>query len=80
MFGLPPFEGGDIRLRSLNYVNANIADEYQLTKASAITRMSTEQDNELDVSGKQELVNETLDQVEGNDNESGNPAFIASAH
>lgn len=30
MFGMPPFEGGDRRLQSLNYVNMDKADEYQL--------------------------------------------------
>jgi hypothetical protein len=30
IFGIAPFEGGDLRLRSLNYVNSNIADDYQL--------------------------------------------------
>ena len=29
MFGLDPIEGGDRRLQSLNYVNANIIDQYQ---------------------------------------------------
>lgn len=30
MFGMPPFEGGDRRLQSLNYVNQNLVDSYQL--------------------------------------------------
>lgn len=30
MFGLEPFEGGDKRLQSLNYVNVNLVDKYQL--------------------------------------------------
>lgn len=30
MFGFEPFEGGDVRLRSLNFVDASIANEYQL--------------------------------------------------
>ena len=30
IFGMPPFEGGDVRLRSLNYVDASIANQYQL--------------------------------------------------
>lgn len=29
MFGLDPIEGGDRRLQSLNYVNANMVDQYQ---------------------------------------------------
>lgn len=32
MFGLEPFEGGDIRLQSLNYTDASIVNEYQLKK------------------------------------------------
>jgi HK97 family phage portal protein len=33
MFGLPPFEGGDRRLQSLNYVNVELIDKYQLNKS-----------------------------------------------
>ena len=29
-FGLPPYEGGDVRYQSLNWVKQDIADEYQL--------------------------------------------------
>lgn len=32
IFGYPPFEGGDIRHISLNYINREIADQYQLSK------------------------------------------------
>lgn len=32
MYGLEPFAGGDIRLQSLNYVDASIVNEYQLEK------------------------------------------------
>jgi Phage portal protein. len=32
IFGYPPFEGGDIRHMSLNYINRDIADQYQLSK------------------------------------------------
>ena len=35
VFGYPPFEGGDIRHQSLNYVNREIADKYQLGKINA---------------------------------------------
>lgn len=30
MFGIEPFDGGDIRLQSLNYTDASIVNEYQL--------------------------------------------------
>lgn len=33
LFGIPPYEGGDVRLQSLNYVDVNIASEYQMAKA-----------------------------------------------
>lgn len=33
MFGIAPFKDGDRRLQSLNYVNTNIVDNYQLKKA-----------------------------------------------
>lgn len=32
IFGLPPFPEGDIRLQSLNYINSNVAELYQLEK------------------------------------------------
>ena len=34
IFGLPPYEGGDVRYVSLNYINANIIDQYQLAKVN----------------------------------------------
>jgi hypothetical protein len=30
VFGYPPFEGGDKRKQSLNYINAELADSYQM--------------------------------------------------
>lgn len=32
LFGYPPFEGGDIRHMSLNFINRDIADSYQMQK------------------------------------------------
>lgn len=32
IFGYPPFPGGDVRKQSLNYINRDIADAYQLGK------------------------------------------------
>jgi HK97 family phage portal protein len=32
IFGYPPFEGGEVRHMSLNYINRDIADRYQLSK------------------------------------------------
>lgn len=34
VFGYPPFEGGNIRNKSLNYINRDIADTYQLSKTN----------------------------------------------
>lgn len=34
LFGYPPFEGGDTRHMSLNYINRDIADNYQMNKFS----------------------------------------------
>lgn len=34
VFGYPPFEGGDVRHMSLNYINRDIADQYQLSGAT----------------------------------------------
>ncbi len=38
VFGYPPFEGGDIRHQSLNYVNREIADKYQLGKIATTAK------------------------------------------
>lgn len=47
MFGLPPYEGGNIRLMSLNYVNVDIANQYQLSNAGAkATEQPQEKNNE----------------------------------
>ena len=35
MFGLDPIEGGDRRLQSLNYVNANTVDQYQADRVGS---------------------------------------------
>lgn len=35
MFGIPPFDGGDRRLQSLNYVNVDLVDKYQMGKAGS---------------------------------------------
>ena len=35
IFGIPPYEGGDVRYMSLNYCDVNIANQYQLNKAGA---------------------------------------------
>lgn len=34
IFGFPPFPGGDVRVQSLNYVNVDIIDKYQMQKAA----------------------------------------------
>ena len=33
MFGIPPYEEGNVRYMSLNYVDVNIANQYQLDRA-----------------------------------------------
>lgn len=35
IFGIPPYEGGDVRYMSLNYCDVDIANQYQLHKAGA---------------------------------------------
>lgn len=34
LFGYPPFEGGDVRHQSLNFIKRDIAEQYQLANAS----------------------------------------------
>lgn len=35
MFGIEPFDGGNRRIQSLNYVNVELVDKYQLSKSGA---------------------------------------------
>lgn len=35
MYGMEPFEGGDRRIQSLNFMNVNLVDEYQMKQAGA---------------------------------------------
>lgn len=35
MYGMEPFEGGDRRIQSLNFMNVNLVDQYQLAQAGA---------------------------------------------
>lgn len=55
MFGLPPYEGGDVRLMSLNYVNIEIANQYQLNNAGAKTEQNTEKE-ETNTYSKEEIL------------------------
>lgn len=34
LFGIPPYEGGDVRIADLNHINVNIMDAYQMAKAT----------------------------------------------
>jgi hypothetical protein len=33
LFGYPPYEGGNVRVMSLNYIDASLANDYQMKKA-----------------------------------------------
>lgn len=46
LFGYEPFDGGDVRLRSLNYVDASIANEYQLANKSKLPDVGLEDEDE----------------------------------
>lgn len=37
MFGIPPYDEGNVRYMSLNYVDVNIANQYQLDRAKGGT-------------------------------------------
>lgn len=45
LFGYPPIEGGDQRVQSLNFVNTQIADKYQLTNAGSKEEVQDENNN-----------------------------------
>jgi hypothetical protein len=46
MFGEPPFDGGDIRLQSLNYADASIVNQYQINNGSKAAAPKEEDDGE----------------------------------
>ena len=46
MFGMEPFEGGDVRLQSLNYAEESIVNEYQMSGNSKNLTKKEEEDNE----------------------------------
>ena len=46
LFGFEPFDGGDTRLRSLNYIDASIANEYQLANKSKLPDVGLEDEDE----------------------------------
>lgn len=45
LFGYPPIDGGDRRVQSLNYVDTEIANTYQLTNAGDKTKGGQDEDN-----------------------------------
>lgn len=45
MFGMPPYEGGDVRYMSLNYADVQIANQYQLNNAKANNNNDGGEDN-----------------------------------
>ena len=55
MFGLPPYEGGDVRLMSLNYVNVDIANQYQLNNKGSNEQPKDEEGKETTYS-KEEIL------------------------
>ena len=46
MFGLPPYEGGDVRYMSLNFANVEIANQYQLSKAGTKVNENPKEETE----------------------------------
>ncbi|MEN6349329.1 MAG: phage portal protein [Syntrophomonas sp.] len=38
LFGYPPFEGGDTRYMSLNYIDVSLANEYQMKRAGTLAK------------------------------------------
>jgi HK97 family phage portal protein len=54
IFGYPPYEGGEVRLVSLNYVDVNIANEYQMQKAKAAATPPPAEGEKKDVTDKTE--------------------------
>lgn len=53
MIGLPPYEGGDVRLQSLNYVDVKIANNYQMTNAGGEAPVKEEQAETSEIVSKE---------------------------
>jgi len=45
MFGQEPYDGGNVRIASLNYINANLADMYQMARAGIDAQTPTTNQN-----------------------------------
>lgn len=54
LFGYPPYEGGNVRLQSLNYVDVNIATQYQMTQARAKVIEAPQEAPEGDENGQED--------------------------
>lgn len=52
MFGLPPYEGGDTRYMSLNYVDVEIANQYQMNRSKGGILDESNGRNEKNEQGK----------------------------
>lgn len=68
MLGLPPYEGGNVRLQSLNYVDVSIANTYQLNNAKSKQQVdkvkeivNEEPTNKLDDNKSSETLNKEVD-------------------
>ena len=44
LYGMPPFEGGDRRIQSLNYANTDIVDQYQIKNAMGKEKKKDEEE------------------------------------
>lgn len=58
MYGFEPFEGGDRRLQSLNYVNIQDIDAYQKGKAGVAAENEVVQDGAVDVGEAEDVTQE----------------------
>jgi HK97 family phage portal protein len=54
LFGYPPYEGGNVRLQSLNYVDVNLASQYQMNKASATLPEGSDEGEENETEPREE--------------------------
>ena len=46
MYGMEPFEGGDVRLQSLNYADSTIVNEYQISNGKPKSKSKGDDDND----------------------------------
>lgn len=60
LFGLPPFEGGNRRIQSLNYANVDLIDNYQISANTKVNPNDDSSDDDSDSSNNDDNNNDDM--------------------